>query len=259
MNKTNNIHSAALLCVALSLSLPLSSADEPLESAVKTQLKAQKRSIESQEQVNTLADETRDMLQEYRTAIRSIDSLKVYNRQLEKLTGKQQEELSSIERQLGHIEQTQRDIVPLMLRMVDVLEEFISLDMPFLKEERANRMAAIREMMDRPDVTLPDKFRRIMEAYQIEMEYGRTIEAYNETITVNGEDHTVDVLRVGRISLNYLTLDQGSAGFWNTETQAWEPLPDNYLQSIQQGLKIARKQTSPDLFKLPVRAPEAAR
>ncbi|MCG8324022.1 MAG: DUF3450 domain-containing protein [Thiotrichales bacterium] len=254
MQKTITIHATAILCLVLSLTVM--SADDPLKSAVKTKLKAQKQNITSQERIDALADETRDIVQEYRSAIRSTDSLKIYNRQLDKLVKNQHEKLASISRQLGNIEETQRDIVPLMLRMIKVLEEFIALDLPFLVEERSSRLAAIKEMMDRPDVTLPDKYRRILQAYQIEMEYGRTIEAYTDSIGLNGQDNTVDVLRIGRLSLLYITLDNRQAGYWDNDSKSWKTLPDEYLRSIQRGIKIARKQTSPDLFEIPVSAAE---
>ncbi len=254
MQKIIKRHGLAM-CV-LALSLPLTAAEDVLESAVSTQLKAQQKTIQSQERVDNLVDETRDMLQEYRSAIRSTESLEIYNKQLKKLTVKQSEELASIQRQLDNIEDTQRDIVPLMLRMVSVLEEFIALDMPFLLEERHTRLAAIKEMMDRPDVSLPDKFRRIMQAYQIEMEYGRTVEAYTDSIEINGQENTVDILRIGRLSMVYLSLDSRDSGYWDNDTRSWKPLGEDYLRSIQKGMKIARKQASPDLFTIPVTAPE---
>lgn len=244
----------ALFCFGLSV--PLHSADDPLKSAVDSRLKAQKRSLDSQEQIDALADETRDIFHEYRSAIRSSESLKVYNEQLAKLTTNQKEKLDSIQRQLDSIEETQRDIVPLMLKMIRTLEEFISLDMPFLTNERQTRLAAIKEMMDRPDVTLPDKFRRIMQAYQIEIEYGRTIEAYTDTIKINGSDNTVDILRIGRVSMMYVSLDNEQSGYWNKQSQSWQSLEGDYLRSLQAGIKIARKQSSPDLFSIPVTAPE---
>lgn len=257
MQKIIITYGIAVLCLVLHL--PAESADDPLESAVNTRLKAQDQTIKSQETVNTLADETRDMLHEYRSAIRSTDSLNVYNTQLVKLIAKQKEKLESIYRQLGHIQTTQRQIVPLMLRMIRVLEEFISLDMPFLKEERSTRLSAIKEMMDRPDVNLPDKFRRIMQAYQIEMEYGRTIEAYTDSIQLDGQENTVDILRVGRVAMLYVTLDKKNTGYWDKNKKSWEPLPDDYLRSVQQGIKIARKQASPDLFIIPVTSPGAVK
>ncbi len=245
-----------LLLIASCLSLTVYAADDPLKSAVDNRLKAQQRALDSQEKVDTLANETRDMLHEYRNAIRSVDSLKVYNKQLATLTEKQQEKLDSIQRQLDSIEETQRDIVPLMLRMIKTLEDFISLDMPFLASERNTRLTAIKEMMDRPDVTLPDKFRRIMQAYQIEMEYGRTIEAYTDAIEIDGKKHTVDILRIGRVAMVYVSLDNEASGFWNKTGRNWQPLDPSYTRDLQKGIKIARKQSSPDLFTIPVTAPE---
>ena len=235
------------------------SAEDSLKSAINTEIKSQNETQQSQQKINTLANETEDLAQEYKTLLRSIDGLETYNNQLEKLVSSQNANLKSIQRQLGHIEDTQRNIVPLMLRMIEVLEEFILLDMPFLKVERQNRLGEIKAMMDRPDVTLPDKFRRIMEAYQIEMEYGRTIEAYTDTIEVDGKSQTVDLLRIGRIGLLYMSLDQSSVGEWDKFKKVWHPLDSSYSPSVSEGIKIARKQAPPDLFKIPVSAPEAAK
>ena len=107
-------------------------------------------------------------------------------------------------------------------------------------------------MMDQPDVSLPDKYRRIMEAYQIEMEYGRTIESYKETVQVNGMDYTVDVLRIGRLLMAFQTLDGELSGNWKSKSRKWEILPDSYNRHVQTGLKIAKKQAPPDLVQLPV-------
>ena len=77
------------------------------------------------------------------------------------------------------------------------------------------RPATLKQIVNLPDITLPDKYRRVMEAYQIEIEYGRTIEAYNDTITVDGEEYTVDILRVGRLVMAFQTSDGELSGIWN--------------------------------------------
>ena len=230
--------------------------EELLDSAVDTKLKSQEQALKSQKTVNNLVDQTRDMMQEYRDAIRKSDSLKTYNGQLAKLVKQQKVSLDAVKRQLDNVEETQRSIVPLMLKMIDTLDKFVSLDMPFLKEERQQRVTALREMMDRPDATLPDKYRRIMEAYQIEMEYGRTIESYNETLKMDGQEYTVDVLRVGRLLMTFQTLDGELSGVWNKETKTWQKLASEYNRSINQGLQIAKKQSPPELIKLPVQVLE---
>ncbi len=241
---------------ALILSLVLAnvSAAEtaPLKSAVETKLEAQKDLISSQKKVDSLVDKTKDSAQEYRDALRKSDSLDTYNKQLAKLIKQQKVDLASIQRQLDNVEETQRNIVPLMLKMIDTLDKFVSLDLPFLREERQQRISFLKQIMDRPDVTLPDKYRRIMEAYQIEMEYGRTIETYTDTVKMDGQEYTVDILRVGRLLITFQTLDGAQSGLWDKEAKSWQKLSSEYNRSIHQGLQIAKKQAPPELIKLPV-------
>ncbi|HJL81321.1 MAG TPA: DUF3450 domain-containing protein, partial [Gammaproteobacteria bacterium] len=149
-----------------------------------------------------------------------------------------------------------RQIVPVMTRMIESLEQFISLDVPFLKEERTNRVKNLKEMMVRQDVTVAEKYRKVTEAYQIENDYGRTIETYKDTLEVDGAILELDFLRVGRISLMYQSVDGKVSGVWNQKKQSWEDA-DNSRNQIKMGLRIAKKMVPPDLVILPVDSPEA--
>lgn len=222
-----------------------------LEHAIETQVKTDVAAQKSQKQVDNLADETTLMLAEYRETLRQTESLRAYNDQLNKLVISQQGELESIGLQLRNIETTQRDIVPLMLSMIDSMAQFVELDVPFLPDERQQRVLQLQTLMERADVTLAEKYRRILEAYQVETEYGRTIEAYQGELILDENSRTVDFLRIGRVSLYYLTLDGLEAGIWNQ--QQWQKLDDKYRQAISQALKVAKKQLPPDLLVLPVR------
>jgi len=228
----------------------------PLEPAIKDIVAGNEEARQSQTRIDKLDDQTRDLVQEYRATLEQTDSLNIYNGQLEKLIKKQQEDLASITDQMRNVDETQRNIVPLMLRMIDVLEKFMALDMPFLMQERHARLQTIREIMDRPDVTIPEKFRRIMEAYRIELEYGRTLETMSDTIDLYGAYSTVNILRIGRIALLYQTLDGKSSGYWDKEDRAWKKLDDDYNKPIRHGIQIARKQSTPDFFIIPLAAPE---
>ena len=244
-----------LLCVLTPAALLAGAVDQAVEERVEVQEQAQR----AQKQVDKFAGETQDMVQDYRDTLRKIENIESYNAQLEKQIQRQEEKLTSFERQLNDIEETQRNIVPLMSRMLEVLEEMIKVDTPFLPRERKARLTALQEMMYRPDVTLPDKFRRIMEAYQIEMDYGRNIEAYEgELSREEGDTLTVEFLRVGRLGLYYQTLDGKESGYWDKQENTWRVLPAEYNQPIAKGLKIARKEAAPDFFRIPVQAPEAA-
>lgn len=232
--------------------------EETLEHATETQVEADTAAQQSQQQIDNLDDETRELLAEYRSVIQQTQSIESYNDQLEELVNSQQDELESIDEQLANIETTQRDIVPLMMRMIDVFEQFVELDVPFLPEEREQRIDSLQGLMDRADVTLAEKYRRILEAYQVETEYGRTIEAYQGELQSDDGSREVEYLRIGRVALFYLTLDGREGGVWDNQEKTWREVSDNALTSIADGIKIARKQTPPDLLVLPVRKPEAA-
>ncbi len=228
---------------------------DTLKSAIDTRIGGQKESISSQARIDKIADQTTDLLTQYRSVLQQSESLHIYNEQLQKLVDKQADELLSFERQFSSIQVTQRRIVPFMLRMIEVLDDFIKLDTPFLSRERNARIEILKAMMDDPESSLPEKYRRIMEAYQIELEYGRTIEAYSATLKKDDQPRTVDFLRIGRVGLFYMTFDGVETGYWDKKTAGWQQLPEEYQSSIRQGIQIARKEVPPDLIRLPVPAP----
>ncbi len=240
--------------IAGSLMLPMSfSWAGALDQAIDEQVATDAAAQQSQEQIDNLDDETRQLLNEYRAVLRQTQSLEAYNDQLDALVKSQQQELDSIDEQLANIETTQRDILPMMIKMIDVLEQFVALDVPFLPEERSQRIAQLKELMDRSDINLSEKYRRILEAYQVETEYGRTIEAYQGEIETDGEVRNVDFLRIGRVNLYYLSLDERDAGVWNHDEQRWQALDSSHNKTIAEGLKVARKQLPPNLLVLPVK------
>ena len=229
---------------------------ETLEEAVDVRRRANAELTDTQDRVEALSDATDDLLTLYQAALRQHESLRIYNRQLDALIAAQEVERASLEEQTDRVELVSRDVTPLMLRMIDALSAFVSLDVPFLEEERADRILELRTLMQRADVTEAEKYRRIMEAYQIENEYGRTIEAYRSTLASGDKEVMVDFLRVGRIALVYQTLDESEAGVWNQDSRRWEPLEGSFRSAIRDGLRIARKQTAPDLIRLPLPAPK---
>jgi hypothetical protein len=229
---------------------------EPLDDAVDIRGQANTELTEVQGRVEALSDATDDMLTLYQSALRQNESLRIYNGQLDALIVAQEIERASLKEQTDRVELVSRDVTPLMLRMIDALSAFVSLDVPFLEEERTERILELRKLMRKANVTESEKYRRIMEAYQIENEYGRTIEAYRSTLDRDDKEVTVNFLRVGRIALVYQSLDESQAGVWNQHSRSWEPLDGSFRSAIRQGLRIARKQTAPDLIRLPLPAPE---
>jgi hypothetical protein len=227
---------------------------DALDESRAVQREGNVEGVASQERIDEISDETDQLFARYSTVLRQVDSTRVYNRQMEELVASQEDELASLAAQLEQVEEVGRSITPLMLRMIASLEAFVELDVPFLIEERTARVQGLREMMNRADVTNSEKFRRIMEAFQIENEFGRTIETYRSTLAKDGRELSVNFLRFGRIALLYQTMNESEAGMWNQETRSWDPLSSGYRSAIRQGLRIARKQAAPDLIRLPLPA-----
>jgi hypothetical protein len=249
----------SLIGLAGLFSLSVSTAfGDPINQALDIDLTTNKAAVSSQKSIDDASDQTQRMLEEYRSATRHAETLQTYNAHLKELLNSQLAEKASMETQLTQIEVTEREIVPLILKMMGSLEQFIQLDLPFLPEERQERLNQLKQLVNRADVTEAEKFRRILEAFQVENDYGNTIEAYRADIDLNGTTSSVDFLRLGRIALYYQRLDGSEGGFWNKEKKQWETLPSNYRTALRNGLRIARKEMAPDMLTLPITAPETA-
>jgi len=232
---------------------------EILDDTLFVQRSSNLGSKDSQIIVSNLSDETQDLLGQYRLVLQQIDRLIAYNDYVERLIVDQEAQITDIRKQLDQFALIERGIVPLMLDSIDILDKFIDLDVPFLLEERKARVARLRTIMDLSDVTVSEKYRQIMDAYQIETTYGRDIEAYTGLLEIDGESRQVDFLRIGRTSLTYQTPDQEETGFWNKQAGQWEKLPNKYQNYVTQGLRVARKQVTPNLLELPIEAPGEGR
>lgn len=251
------INKPLIVGVVFLLATSVASAQQTVQDALDKQTDSLNSSIAVQQRINALDDDTREMLNEYRQTTSQIQDLIAYNEQLAKLVSTQRVELADFERQFNDLEITKRRILPLIVRMIEVLEEFVTIDMPFLEDERQMRLTELQKLMEKPDVPTSEKYRRVTEAYQVELEYGHTIEAYEGEMTDNaGETRTVNFLRFGRLGLYYQTLDGLEIGYFDKDSDQWVQLDDEYRQPLDRAIRIARKQLPPDLIRLPVPAPE---
>lgn len=233
--------------------IPLAWGNTATETVLSEQKKNHDMARVSQKKIDKIADQTETMRSQYRQVLKNIENAKVYNQQLSKLISQQEDEKKSIEEQLTSIHSTSKGIVPLMINMMGTLEKFVQLDLPFLPEERKRRISQLKVMMDRADVSVSEKYRRILEAYQVENEYGRTIEAYRGVLNRSGKKMTVDFFRLGRVAHYYQTLDGKVSAKWDHKGKKWVDLDDSFNRSLQAGIKMARKQTAPQLLSLPLK------
>lgn len=231
---------------------------DDLDKAVGLRKDSTKSAVKSQGRIDKLSDQTDRVVAEYRSTLDQVESLRVYNRQLEGLLANQDAEVASLNEQIDNVTVIGREVTPLMLRMVDALDAFVELDVPFLPNERRERIENLRDLMERADVTDSEKYRRILEAYQIENDYGRNLQSYQGQLGEGESARTVNFLRLGRVSLVYQTLDGKEAGAWDQQAREWVPLSNDYRQTLRKGMRIARNQAAPDLLRMPIAAPSQA-
>lgn len=214
---------------------------------------------QAQQRVDRVADETSNLLGEFKNVNRQIEGLKVYNAQLERQVSNQEQTMSELRQSIEEATTMEHQLTPLTSRMIDGLESFIKLDSPFLLKERLDRVARLRANQERADLSSAEKFRQVLEAYQVEQEYGENIDAYTDFVTIDGEEREVNIIRVGRVALLYQTKDQGLSGAWDREAGEWVQVSSaQYRSSIAQVIRIANRQASIDILRLPIPAPEAA-
>src|SRR5690606_29128411 len=229
--------SVLLAAMSLCWAAPSAAQTEMVGQIIDEQAETEALAQASQIRIAQLDDEATELLGEYRQVIAETDNLVTINEQLAAQVQSQEEEIGAMLRQLEQIETTSSEVMPMMQRMIDTLEQFVELDTPFLLDERRTRVENLRALMRRADVSVSEKYRRIVEAYGVEMEYGRTLESYRGEIETGEAPRTVDFLRVGRVALLYQTLDGGETGYWSAETGEW--VADNdYRAGVRDGLRI---------------------
>ena len=213
----------------------------------------------SQDRVDKIVEQERELVDQYNTVNKEVDGLKVYNSLMDRQIQHQVEEMAKLAQSIDQVTVMERQIMPLMLRMIDGLEQFISLDIPFLAKERTDRVEKLRDLMERSDVSVAEKFRNVFEAFTIENEYGRTISTYKSALTIAGGTREVEFLQIGRIVLLYQTLDGTYTGTWDKEVGEYVELDSSAARTqVRQGLRMARKEIAPELLLLPIDAAEAA-
>ena len=227
-------------------------AADPLEQIHKAERAIHKAAANSQVKIDSIHEQTQEIVLEYRDVVAETEIHKVYNDHVAKLVAEQNKEIASLEGQIAEVENTKRNVVPLMYRMIDMLEKFVKADIPIKSEVRADRIERLRRTMTDPNVSTSERYRQVLEAYEIEANYGTVFDAYQGELDLGDRKITADFVHMGRIALLAQSLDLKNAWVWNNSTRTWDELGAEYLKPVTTAIRMARKQLSPDLAKLPV-------
>jgi len=255
------ISSSRGITVAVLATTILAASGSVFAQTVDQVLQAEQRRLtlaqQSQERINEIVEGTRSLEDQYRAINKEIDGLRVYNRLMKAQTDGQQAVLEDIALSMDQVDVINRQIFPLMERMIDGLEQSVQLDVPFLMDERTERIEDLKSIMERSDVSVAEKFRKVMEAFQIENDYGSSSEFYTQSLTLDGTTRSYNMLRIGRVGLYFQSDDSSITGRWDNEAREW--VIDNSARSeVRTGIRMARQLIAPDLIIIPVEAPSEA-
>jgi hypothetical protein len=240
--KINALH----LIMIFSISGFLSS---DMESVLEVGRDNQILSAQSQNKIDLTERQTDKIVNEWKAVSKQVEGLKLYNEQKRIQIQAQLDLMDKLDEQLVQVVVMQRQIPPLAQRMLESLETFINLDTPFRIEERTNRIDLVRSSLAKPKVTASEQVRQVLEAYNIEAEYGRKIDTYESSLS---DGTVVNILVIGRIGMFYQTKDEQSSGRWNNDTASWDELPGSYRKPIRDGIRMAKKLAPTDMLLMPI-------
>jgi hypothetical protein len=160
--------------------------------------------------------------------------------------------VASKEIQLHDIEEVADHIQPYLEEVAAELRSHLSVGIAFLMDERQDRIEKLSRLLSDPSVPISEKYRKTMEALLVEAEYGFTIEAGRQTILLGEEERFVDVFRLGRLALFYLSLDGSHCGSFHVTTGSWKTLAPSACRELRSAIDIARKRRPAEILSLPL-------
>ncbi|MGR5093375.1 DUF3450 domain-containing protein [Vibrio maritimus] len=239
------------LCSLPLLTISHMTSANDLNSARNVEAHTITQSAQSQARINKSSDKAFELKSDIAMLEQEVANLEVYERHLKAVVGNQEEEMASINVQLEQISDTRQGVVPLMYKMLEGLEQHISSDKPIRLDVRLARLEELKALMPQADVSDAEKYRRILEAYQIEMDYGIKLGSYRSLINV-GSEIEAEQLYLGRLSLVARSLDRNQYWTWDSNQNSWVVVDAALAPQIDKAFAIANKQASPALIELPV-------
>lgn len=241
---------ALIAATFVGMTLP-ATAQSQLTTAINTGEQATRNAERSQDRINQLDDERSNMVREFRTLLQRKQAAELYARQQEKVVESQVREMESLNDQLGRVDEITAQTVPMLLDMVADLEMFIEADLPFKIDDRRERVANLKIAMESADVPIVEQYRLIIEAYKAEMEYGRTVQTWPETLTIDEKEVMVDMFLYGRVALVYMSPDRRYAARYDRAVGDWVPVESKFKDDVEKAIKIAKGTTSPGVMYAP--------
>lgn len=214
----------------------------------------------------------------YADLLDAISAQKISLAQQELFVSQQDVKISSLNSQIDGLDDWKASIDPMLGKMATGIAGQIRSDYPFEMDRRLPRLQSLEKSIKDPAASVGDKYRKALNVYKLEVNYGQSMEAkkgnhpINPTIRVgddrwekddngevkfdkNGERTEIfdgSYLRYGRLAYVYLQADSTQAMRYDLGAKEWADLPKKSIADIRRGVKIASGEAAPNVVKVPL-------
>jgi len=207
----------------------------------------------AQKKAEDLTADKSDILSEIRNMKYKVAWLQYREKQYKVYVENVRDEIANLEFKKTEISKLREQLEPYLAEVVQRMSDFIAKDLTFLTDERTKRIATLNNSLNNYDVSMSEKLRRVLaEGLEVEADYGKTLEAEDTQINVNGNNVQVTTFRMGRVLQLYKSLDGKETGRWNQEKKQWEVLPEKYNAQINRAVGIAAGERTVEVVNLPL-------
>lgn len=243
-------HTLCLTLVISSLSLPTLAADPAQIQQQNTT--AIKQEITVQDKVERWSEQRQALVNDLLDQKTQLEWNRFQTKKYRQYTEHKQLTIADLKRQKEQMSLLRKELEPFLDNTVETLHEDVANDLPFLEHERLERLAFLDQSLTDPELALSEKLRRVLEALQVEADYGNSIEVTEHTLPLASGDTMVQILRLGRIGLFYLSPNGDKVGQWDQQKQVWTPLPDEYRDTVRVTIDIIEQKRAAELITLPL-------
>ena len=181
--------------------------------------------VDIRQKISSLHDKINFKKDKFRDQLRSYSNQKS---DLEVKLSRSDLNIKELQRELDKLKETNKtrfksydNVAPVLKAGIESLRESVKSSLPFKLKERLKALDDIEHRLE-TNIISPNKAANQLWAFvEDELMLGRSSGIYNESISINGEDKLVKVLRLGKIAMIYKTPDE-SYGVLRKQQNGWK-------------------------------------
>ncbi|SON48960.1 DUF3450 domain-containing protein [Vibrio tapetis] len=229
-------------------------AEVKTDDVIKEELQSLSVTVASQRQVESLDRQVQQYTEDRRQLGYELRLQSKYRQQLAFQVKQLESALVELDDEMDNMRKTKIRLLPLLTEMHQGLEALVEQDLPFLMQERSLRLSLLKEKLADPTATSAQKLNKLIEAYQVEIGYGHSVETWQGRLSPTQE---VNFLRVGRVGYYYLSLDAKTGAQWKSGS-GWQTLDDQQSALLKRSIDAVNVSYSPSLLRIPALANNAS-